>query len=97
MEQELLQSHKFLTDAEAKTGEPADWKKKDADVAILLVTFLGWLRDLLKGLSDLELGDKMVTLNHLGVVVSNMGVSKNRGIYPKMDFVYNGICLFFNG
>ena len=48
-------------------------------------------------LSDLQLGDKMVTLNHLGVVVSNMGVSKNRGIYPKIDFVYNGISLFFNG
>ena len=30
------------------------------------MTFLGWLSDLFKGLSDLQLGDKGVTLNHLG-------------------------------
>ena len=29
------------------------------------VTFLGWLSDPLKGLSDLQLGDEKVTLNHL--------------------------------
>ena len=29
------------------------------------VTFLGWLSDLLERLSDLQLGDKKVTLNHL--------------------------------
>jgi len=29
------------------------------------VTFLGWLRDPFKGLSDLQLGDEKVTLNHL--------------------------------
>jgi len=29
------------------------------------VTFLGWLSDLFKGLSDLQLGDEKVTLNHL--------------------------------
>ena len=29
------------------------------------VTFLGWLSDLLERLSDLQLGDKTVTLNHL--------------------------------
>ena len=27
--------------------------------------FLGWLRDLLERLSDLQLGDEKVTLNHL--------------------------------
>ena len=31
------------------------------------VTFLGWLSDLLERLSDLQLGDKKVTLNHLVV------------------------------
>ena len=31
------------------------------------VTFLGWLSDLLKWLSDLQLGDEKVTLNHLVV------------------------------
>ncbi len=29
------------------------------------VTFLGWLSDLLESLSDLQLGDEKVTLNHL--------------------------------
>ena len=29
------------------------------------MTFVGWLSDPLKGLSDLQLGDEKVTLNHL--------------------------------
>ena len=29
------------------------------------VTFLGWLSDPFKGLSDLQLGNEQVTLNHL--------------------------------
>ena len=29
------------------------------------MTFLGWLSDPFKGLGDLQLGDKKVTLNHL--------------------------------
>ena len=29
------------------------------------VTFLGWLSDLFQWLSDLQLGDEKVTLNHL--------------------------------
>ena len=36
---------------------------------IQLVTFLGWLSDSFKGLSDLQLGDEKVTLNHLVSVV----------------------------
>ena len=32
------------------------------------VTFLGWLSDPLSGLSDLQLGDKKVTLNHLVII-----------------------------
>ena len=32
-----------------------------------IVTFLGWLSDPFKGLSDLQLGDEKVTLNHLVV------------------------------
>ena len=34
------------------------------------VTFLGWLSDPFKGLSDLQLGDEKVTLNHLVGVYS---------------------------
>ena len=34
------------------------------------MTFLGWLSDPYKWLSDLQLGDEKVTLNHLGVVFS---------------------------
>ena len=30
------------------------------------MTFLGWLSDPFKGLSDLQLGDEKGTLNHLG-------------------------------
>ena len=37
----------------------------NAYLAILLVTFSGWLNDPLKWLSDLQLGDEKVTLNHL--------------------------------
>ena len=44
-------------------------------LAILLVTFLGWLNDLFKWLSDLQLGDEKVTKNHLAY---NIFV-----IYPK--------------
>ena len=33
------------------------------------VTFLGWLSDPFKGLSDLHLGDEKVTLNHLGEMI----------------------------
>ena len=32
------------------------------------VTFLGWLSDPFNGLSDLQLGDEKVTLNHLECV-----------------------------
>ena len=37
------------------------------------VTFLGWLSDLLERLSDLQLGDENVTLNHL-VDVSSLSL-----------------------
>ena len=33
------------------------------------MTFLGWLSNLLEGLSDLQLGDKKATLNHLAVTI----------------------------
>ena len=33
------------------------------------LTFLGWLSDPFKGLSDLQLGDKKVTLNHLVTIL----------------------------
>ena len=38
------------------------------DLVIQSVTFLGCLSDPFKGLSDLQLGDEKVTLNHLGCV-----------------------------
>ena len=46
----------------------ASVEKKD-NLAILLVTFLGWLSDSFGSLSDLQLGDKKVTLNHLEIRV----------------------------
>ena len=33
------------------------------------MTFLGWLSDLLERLSDLQLGDEKVTLNHLVMLI----------------------------
>ena len=43
-----------------KTSKQISWWFK--------VTFLGWLSDPFKGLSDLQLGDEKVTLNHLDCV-----------------------------
>ena len=52
------------------------------------VTFLGWLSDLLLELSDLQLGDKKVTLNHL--VVSKLTyVTKVRKLEGLMVITYN--------
>ena len=45
------------------------------------MTFLGWLSDLLKWLSDLQLGDEKVTKNHLGCDVSGSrysGINHNQ-------------------
>ena len=41
-------------------------------LAILLVTFLGWLSDPFQWLSDLQLGDEKDTLNHLVRVIFNI-------------------------
>ena len=43
--------------------QPEDRRYMDAWQ--FFVTFLGWLSDLLERLSDLQLGDQKVTLNHL--------------------------------
>jgi len=53
-------------------------------MAILLVTFLGWWkRDPFQWLSDLQLGDKKVTLNHLG---NGLWLTLPETIYPpKID------------
>ena len=40
----------------------------------LKVTFLGWLSDPFKGLSDLQLGDQKVTLNHLEMMIQKSWV-----------------------
>ena len=44
-------------DIKQSTNQPTSWCFK--------VTFLGWLSDPFKGLSDLQLGDEKGTLNHL--------------------------------
>jgi len=44
------------------------------DLVIQAVTFLGWLSDPFKGLSDLQLGDEKVTLNHLGISLCQLHV-----------------------
>ena len=60
-----------------KQGSPAQLQVVNLDSAALFdaskkfytwqffVTFLGWLSDPFKGLSDLQFGDEKVTLNHL--------------------------------
>ena len=50
-------------------------------LVILLVTFLGWLSDLLERLSDLQLGDEKVTLNHLGWIF--FGTPNSWGPHPQ--------------
>ncbi len=47
-------------------------------LAILLVTFSGWLSDPFEWLSDLQLGDEKVTKNHLVGVKPKIG-----GFYPQ--------------
>ncbi len=54
-----------------------DFQKKKLAARWFKVTFLGWLSDLFKWLSDLQLGDKKVTKNHLAVFVS--GRNENHG------------------
>ena len=54
------------------------------NLAILLVTFLGWLSDPFKWLSDLQLGDEKVTLNHLehaDVFVGAWGMRVGEGFF----------------
>ena len=49
-------------------GFSRKWKaknRKKTSAWWFKVTFLGWLSDPFKGLSDLQLGDEKVTLNHL--------------------------------
>ena len=54
---------KMLTAAES----PGMLHSIEICLAILLVTFFGWLSDLLERLSDLQLRNQMVILNHLVV------------------------------
>ena len=59
------------------------------------VTFLGWLSDPFKGLSDLQLGHEKVTLNHLvGDVFRPQKKSRHR-ICPSV--LKNWWCLGFIG
>ena len=53
----LPKIHPPSTPPKEKKRIPTSWRFK--------VTFLGWLSDLFKGLSDLQLGDEKGTLNHL--------------------------------
>ena len=41
------------------------WILETSSTRWFKVTLLGWLSDPFKGLSDLQLGDEKVTLNHL--------------------------------
>ena len=49
----------------ASAGEP----RKTSGTWRFKLTFLGWLSDPFKGLSDLQLGDEKGTLNHLVVIL----------------------------
>ena len=81
-------------------------------LAILLVTFSGWLSDPFEWLSDLQLGDEKVTKNHLVRVfflkvtlrlqmwlLFFWGVSmfNLRGVISKRDFLFEVSLLHFAG
>ena len=52
------------------------------------VTFLGWLSDPFKGLSDLQLGDQKVTLNHLESIHSTSWIAKQfHGILDSFKYL----------
>ena len=55
----------FLSGEKASNPVKTIMTEKDANLAILLVTLLGWFSDPFKWLSDLQLGDEKVTLNQL--------------------------------
>ena len=54
------------------------------------VTFLGWLSDPFKGLSDLQLGDEKVTLNHL-VHIIFFGTQTYLPTYPNLQLDLPGL------
>ena len=58
------------------------------------VTFLGWLSDPCKGLSDLQLGDEKVTLNHLAEVFLFF-FGKGRWTWPRFFFFSSKLTMFF--
>ena len=63
------------------------------------MTFLGWLSDLLERLSDLQLGDQKVTLNHLVVFSSHLCISwfknNHHPLRHHLRWVYTGYPLSF--
>ena len=58
--------------------------EKDANLAILLVTLLGWFSDPFKWLSDLQLGDEKVTLNQLDSIFFFWIELYNNWMFPKI-------------
>ena len=65
------------------------------------VTFLGWLSDPCKGLSDLQLEDEKVTLNHLAEVFFCFFCGKGSWTWPLFFFfsskLYNYVLICFFG
>ena len=60
-----------------------------------LLMFLGWLSDPFGRLSDLQLGDKKVTLNHLvyrmfSIVSVQFRISRGQKIYEVISLKFKG-------
>ena len=51
------------------------------------MTFLGWLSDPFKGLSDLQLGDEKGTLNHLDGVFLSLGTHDLVNFFVVFSFI----------
>ena len=63
------------------------------------VTCLGWISDPLKWLSDLQLGDEKVTLNHLAITLCTEQNGKMSCLWHNPRRVYgiiNNPCMFFS-
>ena len=81
-------------------GYRSTWRfvnpNKETPTWQFFVTFLGWLSDPFKGLSDLQQGDEKVTLNHLAWISQIGHISEFcRFIFPAKEWFLG--CLWMPG
>ena len=67
------------------------WKSEILVNFIHLVTFLGWLSDPFKGLSDLQLGDEKVTLNHLAHLFNICRIPLSKATFGFTTGIFEGL------